>query len=876
MATATADWVGLTLDGRYTVTAKLGEGGMGFVYRAKDARLDCDVVIKVPRAAMLEEAGFRERFKAEVGALVRLAHPHVVKVTDFGQHDGVPFAVMQFLPGGSLDDRRPKDAAGHAKAVASRSLGEWLLPVAEALDFVHKQGYIHRDIKPANILFDAYKNAYISDFGVAKVVAGGKAASAGITGDGKVLGTPSYMAPEMVMGEPFDGKIDQYALAVTVYELLAGRPPFLGSTAMAVLVQRTTEEAPPLVTVRPGTIPELSAVLAKALSKDPAERYPTCAAFAQAVLSASRDRASASRERERLEDGKKANPSFAHTAGSPKVETPRQVATRTPSPVYGVVGPTVRPHWERPPGEKQAALVPTVERQLKPRPPAAAGSKKTLIIALASGGVFFTVTLAVIAVMAIRGAGSNASRERERTDGHPPVESADVAPRERPRQPGRPARPEPPVDVADPPVAANVPPKPPPITPPADNRRGFEVNLTSPAEITLVPGQEKKVEFTVDRSGGYDGRLTVTVPASAAVQASTVTIPAFDKSAKVRIAAAASPQPGVHTVHITVATADGSVSRDLPLAVHIPPIVEKLTFEGHTGTVTCVSLSPDGSLALSGGADGTVRVWDSATGKEKWNSEGHSGGTRSVAFSPGAQWAVSGGADGKVRFFDVATGKVTPCNIHHESAVWQVHFEDAQHAHSVSRDQTIHWVAATGKPRQVPFGRRDATLGQRFKDDITAGAEPTAATRFPCDSGEFLVSGLTGRMVTVFSRAAAPTVEPRTPSRPGTRTKTPPRPAAPERPDIVRPIAHTPALSSPAKLVAISDDGTRLLTIGEGNDLTVWETPGAGATAPHEARPVPGFPCPLDFDVSCAALDATGRLMLLGGPNGVLKLWRVP
>src|SRR5689334_236997 len=132
MPTETADWVGLTLDGRYAVAARLGEGGMGFVYRARDTRLNCDVVVKVPRAAMLADAGFRERFRAEVGALVRLAHPHVVRVTDFGQHDGVPFAVMQFLPGGSLDDRRPKDADGHPKPVPARTLAHWLPAVADA------------------------------------------------------------------------------------------------------------------------------------------------------------------------------------------------------------------------------------------------------------------------------------------------------------------------------------------------------------------------------------------------------------------------------------------------------------------------------------------------------------------------------------------------------------------------------------------------------------------------------------------------------------------------------------------------------------------------------------------------------------------------
>ena len=174
---------------------------------------------------------------------------------------------MQFLPGGSLEDRRPKNAAGKFKAVASKSLNEWLLPVAEALDFIHSQGYVHRDVKPANILFDAYKNAYISDFGVAKAVAGNKPAGAGITGTGMVLGTPAYMAPELVLGATFDGKIDQYALAVTVFELLAGKPPFDEPTPMATLVRRTIEDPPELAETRPGTAIRLSAAVAKASAK---------------------------------------------------------------------------------------------------------------------------------------------------------------------------------------------------------------------------------------------------------------------------------------------------------------------------------------------------------------------------------------------------------------------------------------------------------------------------------------------------------------------------------------------------------------------------------------------------------------------------------
>src|SRR5262245_25001840 len=284
MPTATTDWVGLTLDQRYKVVSLLGEGGMGYVLRARDGRLGCDVVLKVPRPEMLADAEFRKRFRDEVAALVRLAHPHIVRVTDYGQHEGTPFAVMPFLPGGSLDDRRPRDENKRPKPIAVKSLGEWLRPLADALDFIHSQGYIHRDIKPANILFDAHKHPFISDFGVAKAMAGNPTERKGLTGVGMVLGTPEYLAPEVILGQPFDGRIDQYALAITIYELLSGDVPFSGPTGPAVLVKQTTDNARPLHEVKNNASPALSAALGRAMAKNPAERFTTCGQFAGAVL----------------------------------------------------------------------------------------------------------------------------------------------------------------------------------------------------------------------------------------------------------------------------------------------------------------------------------------------------------------------------------------------------------------------------------------------------------------------------------------------------------------------------------------------------------------------------------------------------------------
>ncbi len=284
------DWNGLTLsNGRYQITAKLGEGGMGSVYRALDKNLEADVVIKIPRPSMMDDPEFAARFTREVRSLVRLSHPHIVKVTDVGTWEDTPFAVMQYLAGGSLEDRRPTGPGGVGIPCDPASVPQWLEAVAAALDYVHAQGYVHRDVKPGNILFDAHGHAFLSDFGVAKVLATSphsRASQTAMTGAGMLVGTPEYMAPELIMGEPFDGRADQYALAVTVYEILCGRRPFEDETKTRLLVLHTTKAPPRLTEWRPSLPERVSRSVLKGLSKNPGERYPTCTAMAAAVATA--------------------------------------------------------------------------------------------------------------------------------------------------------------------------------------------------------------------------------------------------------------------------------------------------------------------------------------------------------------------------------------------------------------------------------------------------------------------------------------------------------------------------------------------------------------------------------------------------------------
>ncbi|MHC4472989.1 MAG: serine/threonine protein kinase, partial [Planctomycetota bacterium] len=169
---------GLTLLGTYRVDRKLAHGGMGSIYLAEDTNLGRPVVIKVPHPRFLGEPEFRERFAREVAELVRLEHPRIARILARGEHDGLPFFVLQYLGGGSLEDRLKASPDGRTDP---QELTSWLLPTAETLDFVHGRGIIHRDVKPENILFDEEGHVFLSDFGVAKAL---ESEGGAITGTG--------------------------------------------------------------------------------------------------------------------------------------------------------------------------------------------------------------------------------------------------------------------------------------------------------------------------------------------------------------------------------------------------------------------------------------------------------------------------------------------------------------------------------------------------------------------------------------------------------------------------------------------------------------------------------------------------------------------
>ena len=271
----TGAWIGKTISHRYQIDSLLGAGGMGFVYRAIDTNLDTHVVLKVPKRILLENPVFTERFVREIRALVSLSHPHVVKILDVGKHEDVPFAVMQYLPGGDLNDRRQGNGKSYVPMPVRIAMGDWLRQVAGAIDFVHDRGFVHRDIKPGNILFDTYGNAYLGDFGVAKVVTETQSNNDldALTGEGLVLGTMDYMAPEQIRAVDSVGpSADVYALGCTLYFALTGEVPFPGGTRQEKMQRQLNEQPRPIRQLEPGVSEDLCRVVDELMRKDPQER----------------------------------------------------------------------------------------------------------------------------------------------------------------------------------------------------------------------------------------------------------------------------------------------------------------------------------------------------------------------------------------------------------------------------------------------------------------------------------------------------------------------------------------------------------------------------------------------------------------------------
>lgn len=268
--------IGELLGNRYRLIEKIGEGGMALVYRAEDALLRRPVAVKILRSQYANDLEFVERFRREAQAAASLSHPNVVNIYDVGQDNGIDYIVMEFIAGDNLKDLIRREAPFTVRRALS-----YAAQICEALNHAHQHNIVHRDIKPHNILVTGDGRVKVTDFGIARAVS-----SSGLTQTGVVLGSVQYFSPEQAKGGVVGTQSDLYSLGCVLYEMLSGKVPFSAESPIAIALKQIQEDPVPLDRIRPGLSPGVSHIVAKALAKDLAHRYPSAYAMLREIQAA--------------------------------------------------------------------------------------------------------------------------------------------------------------------------------------------------------------------------------------------------------------------------------------------------------------------------------------------------------------------------------------------------------------------------------------------------------------------------------------------------------------------------------------------------------------------------------------------------------------
>lgn len=266
-------YIGKTL-GQYQLVEQIGQGGMATVFKAYQASMDRYVAVKTLPSQFTQDASFIGRFNQEARLLANLEHPHILPVYDYGEHEGITYLVMRYITAGTLHDVIAARGRMELNQVA-HIIGQ----MGRALGYAHARGILHRDVKPSNVLIDAQFNSFLTDFGIAKLIAG----TANFTGTGAVIGTPAYMAPEQGLGKPLDARCDIYALGVMLYEMVTGAVPYAAETPLAVLMMHIHDPLPPPRLIRPDLPEAVERVILKALAKVPEARFDSAEQMAETL-----------------------------------------------------------------------------------------------------------------------------------------------------------------------------------------------------------------------------------------------------------------------------------------------------------------------------------------------------------------------------------------------------------------------------------------------------------------------------------------------------------------------------------------------------------------------------------------------------------------
>jgi serine/threonine-protein kinase len=327
----TDDLIGKRFGG-YAILDLVGVGGMATVYRAHQTSMDRMVAIKILPRHFLNDETYMHRFEREVRIAAQLEHRGIVPVHDYGEFEGQPYIVMRYMPGGSVDDLLADGG------MALDRLLRVVEQIAPALDFAHSKGVLHRDLKPSNVLLDEQGDAYLTDFGIARIM--GETAST-VTTQG-VVGTPSYMSPEQAQGGQLDGRSDIYSLGVMVFEMACGRRPFESDTPYGVAVKHVTEMPPMPRQFNPNLSPAVEQAILIAISKRREDRYADAVSFAEALKRAARGLLTVKDTEPSIR--LKAVDSLPYTAVSqPETAYPPPPAVAATPPEFSSVTPAVRP-----------------------------------------------------------------------------------------------------------------------------------------------------------------------------------------------------------------------------------------------------------------------------------------------------------------------------------------------------------------------------------------------------------------------------------------------------------------------------------------------------------------------------------------------------
>ena len=672
----------------YTVLRQLGLGGMGAVYLARHPRMQRSVALKLLRSDLCADPEFTRRFEHEVETLAGLSHPNIVSILDCGQHDGQLWLSVQYVDG--VDGETALEAAG-GLLPADRVL-HIVTGVAAALDHAHKRNLVHRDVKPANVLLTAPGDdepewVFLTDFGIAKSLD----ANTRLTRTGNVVATLEYASPEQIESAPLDARSDVYSLACVAHRMLTGSVPYPGESVTAKMHGHLILPPPRPTSLIPWLAPAVDGVVTQAMAKDPAQRFPTCRAFAAALADA-------------IED-------FPAPPPPPYRMRLRRSGSGPPS----AVGPVSSDELAAAESERLADLLRRTRffdlpESLIDLPSAPGGWSRTPATVSIEIGCRDRVRRVVIdptsprrpqalveLVATIEAAGlAQPVRPTTQAPVPPPTASADLPTAERTVTDFRTAPPAPQ-------AAHTAPPDPIGLSESqilVAERASLPARLpvaSDPLLLTTSPRLAASLGWTgaapnMLRGHEAGGSLDEGVRCVAfspdggllAANGDDETVELWNPETGERLHTLTGHSSWVHTVAFSP---DGRLlatgSDDKTVRLWDPRTGEQLrTLTGHQHSVVAVAFSPDGRLLATGGRDKTVLLWDPQSGK-RWNPRsgkslhtrtGHTNGVRTVAFSPDGRLLATGGHDKTVRLWDPLTGEQLRTLIGHREWVAAVAF----------------------------------------------------------------------------------------------------------------------------------------------------------------------------------------------------------